>query len=219
MSCTVSKFGFAEIWPVVHGERRALLEDLRGLDPEAWQTPSWCPGWDVHDVLAHLIDSAKTTRLGFIRRMLGAGFDFDRDNARGVAQEKMNNPKLTLASLASVLDATATPPANPATRLVEAFVHGEDIRGPLGLARSYSAGQVAHALEYQLKTSVKMGGGKEKATGWRLAASDTTYTHGSGPEVVGPVLSLLLAVSGRPVAREDFSGPGAADFVAQLRNR
>jgi hypothetical protein len=33
-----------DIWPVVHAERRALAEDLAGLTPEQWRTPSLCPG-------------------------------------------------------------------------------------------------------------------------------------------------------------------------------
>lgn len=209
----------SEIWPVVHAERRALLEDLQGLEAGRWQTPSLCPGWDVHDVLAHLIDSAKTTRLGFIRRMFAVGFDFDRDNAQGIAKERQEDPRLTLASFAGIVDATATPPVNRATRLVEAFVHGDDIRVPLGLSRSYPVESVAHALDYQLKTPVKFGGGKETAARVRLAASDTSYAHGTGPEVTGPALGLLLAVSGRPVNEDEFSGPGAAEFLKQLRNR
>lgn len=219
LSGFMSKILAAEVWPVVHAERRALLEDLRGLGPEAWQVPSWCPGWDVHDVVAHLIDSAKTTRLGFLRRMLAVGFDFDRDNARGVARERHEDPQRTLAALAAVLEATKTPPANPATRLVEAFVHGEDVRGPLGLTRSYPAQQLEQALKYQLNTSVKLGGGRESAAGFTIVAAETGLVHGAGPEVVGTALGLLLAVSGRPVDVDAFSGGGAAIFLNQLGRR
>lgn len=51
-----------EIWPVVHAERRRLVDALENVDEDAWATPSLCPGWDVHDVLAHLVDGARTTR-------------------------------------------------------------------------------------------------------------------------------------------------------------
>ena len=73
----------SDIWPVVHAERAALIGDLRSLSDQQWATPSLCPGWDVHDVLAHLVNDARTTRLGFVRDLLAAGFDFDRLNARG----------------------------------------------------------------------------------------------------------------------------------------
>lgn len=205
------------VWPVVHGERRALFEDLQVLEPQQWQTPSLCPGWDVHDVLAHLIDSARTTRLGFVRRMVAAGFDFDRDNAVGVAREKRGDPSRTLAEFGAVLPLTSTPPAALATRLVESFVHGEDIRRPLGIDREYPAGEVAKALAYQANTTVKMGGGKEMAAGWRLVAADADFVHGSGPEVTGRAIALLLAVSGRAVDPRELDGPGAGDFVRRLQ--
>ncbi len=120
------------VWPVVHHERRALLKDLEPLPAAQWQTPSLCAGWNVHDVLAHVIDSAKTTRLSFIRRLVASRMDFDRDNAVGVEREKTREPAQTLNGLRAVLSRTSGPPASLATRLVEAFVHGEDIRRPLG---------------------------------------------------------------------------------------
>ncbi|MEK8228663.1 maleylpyruvate isomerase N-terminal domain-containing protein [Oerskovia sp. M15] len=88
-----------------------------------------CPGWDVHDVLAHLVDSAKTTRLSFVRRMVAAGFDFDRDNAIGITREGSASPRHADRVQGSTQPYRHTPAAL-ATRLVEAFVHGEDVRRP-----------------------------------------------------------------------------------------
>lgn len=206
-----------DLWPVVHAERLALLGDLEILAPEQWKTPSLCAGWDVHDVLAHLTDTAKTTRLGFIRRMFAAGFDFDKDNAAGVAAQRCEDPAETLAGFRQVLRRTSTPPAAPATRLVEAFVHGEDIRRPLGPHRDYPAIHVATALAYQLRTSVKMGGGRELAAGFKLVATDAAFEHGTGHEVRGPAIALLLAVSGRPVDANELTGPGAGTFGQRAR--
>lgn len=200
------------IWPVVHDERRALVGDLEPLTASQWRTPSLCPGWDIHDVVAHLIDSAKTTRLRFVGRIVAARFDFDRDNAAGITREKAADPTDTLSEFRAVQNRTATPPAAFATRLVEAFVHGEDIRRSLEIARDYPPMQVAQALSYQLRTSVKMGGGKERAHGCRLVASDAAFEQGAGPLVRGPAIALLLAVSGRPVEAAELTGPGAHTF-------
>ncbi|WP_458108268.1 maleylpyruvate isomerase family mycothiol-dependent enzyme [Arthrobacter sp. R3-55] len=204
------------VWPVVHEERRALIRDLEPLQPSQWKTPSLCPGWDVHDVLAHVIDSAKTTRLGFIRRMLAARMDFDRDNAVGVERERALDPAKPLVQLQAVASRTSGPPAGLATRLVEAFVHGEDIRRPLGLRRHYPAAHVATALHYQVRTTTKMGGGKEVAEGWRLVATDASFDHGEGPTVEGSAMALLLAVSGRPIGHAEVSGPGAPVFLQRV---
>lgn len=205
----------AAIWTAVHSERSALLQDVEQLTTAQWQTPSLCPGWSVHDVLAHLVDGAQTTRLGFIRRLLAARFDFDRDNALGVAREGAGGPAATVSKFRGVLQLSSTPPVALATRLVEAFVHGEDIRRPLGIHRSYPAAHVVTALDYQLKTAVGMGGGRERGAAWQLVASDAHWSHGSGPELRGTATALLLAMSGRPVAGGELTGPGAAGFLAQ----
>ncbi|MHA7243933.1 maleylpyruvate isomerase family mycothiol-dependent enzyme [Paeniglutamicibacter antarcticus] len=204
------------IWPVVHQERMALLQDLNGLAPTKWQTSSLCVGWDVHQVLAHLVDAACTTRLGFIGRLVASGFDFDKDNATGVTKELRADPQETLAAFAAVLGRTSTPPAPLATRLVEAFVHGEDIRRPLLIGRDYRAAHVATALAHHLKTGTKFGGGRETAEGSRLVGTDDEFSHGAGQEVRGPMIDLLLAVSGRPVQAGRLTGEGVPGFTARI---
>lgn len=208
---------WSQIWPVVHAERDALIEDLAGLPTAKWDTPSLCPGWDVHDVVAHLVDTAQTTRLSFTRRMVAARFDFDRDNAEGILRERADDPLRTLDRFRAARSRTSTPPAAAVTRLVEAFVHGEDIRRPLKINTNYPPAHVATALGYQVKTRISMGGGKENARGWRLVASDTPFAQGHGPVVNGSAISLLMAVSGRPVAADELSGAGASAFSAALR--
>jgi len=201
-----------DVWPVVHAERQALIDFLGALDDRQWEEPSLCEGWTVHDVVAHLIATAKTTRVGFVAGLVRARFDFDRDNARGVARERGATPHETLDRFRAVGSRTSTPPAPLATRLVEVIVHGEDIRRPLGATHAYPAEAVERALRLQGRTSVSFGGGRERVAGLTLAPDDAAYTIGEGPSVTGPALSLLLAVSGRTVALSDLDGPGAPEF-------
>lgn len=203
----------ASIWSVVHEERRALIADLEGLGSQQWATPSLCPGWDVHDVVAHVADTAHTTKPGFLRGMVAAGFDFDKDNANGIARRRHDDPSQTLAELRAAVSRTTGPPAPLATRLVEMFVHGEDIRRPLGLSRAYPLEHVVAALASQVGTSTRMGGGKELVDGLRLVATDVEFSHGEGAEVRGSAIALLLAVSGRPVREDEMTGPGAARLL------
>jgi hypothetical protein len=56
-----------------------------------------------------------------------------------------------LDAFRAVTDRTATPPGPVATRLVEAYVHGEDIRRPLGIQRDYPHEHVMTALEYRAR--------------------------------------------------------------------
>ena len=206
----------SEVWPIVHAERARLVADLRCIPDTAWATPSLCDGWNVHDVVAHLVDSAKTSRFGFIARMIRARLDFDRDNDLGVRRRRADDPRATLEALRAVSDWTLTPPAPLATRLIEAIVHGEDIRRPLGIAADYPLHAVVTALTYQARTGAVMGGGRERIDGLRLVATDSALTYGQGPQVRGRSIDLLMAVSGRPVPVDALDGPGAAMLVGSL---
>ncbi|MFW0788033.1 maleylpyruvate isomerase family mycothiol-dependent enzyme [Gordonia sp. CPCC 205333] len=186
-----------EMWRVVAAERSRLVADLAAVGSDAWRTPSLCPGWTVHDVLAHLVDSAKTTRISFVSRLIAARFDFDVDNERGIRRERRDDPAQTLDALREVISLTHTPPAAPATRLVEAFVHGEDIRRPLGIAANCPPDAVVQALAYQVKTKVAMGGGRERVVGRKLIATDADFECGDGEEMRGSAIDLLVWVSGR----------------------
>lgn len=197
-----------DVWAAVHDERRLLCDQLAHVAPAAWELPSPCPGWSVHDVVAHLVDTALTTRLGFVRGLARAGFDFDRQNARGVAAARGGTPAETLERLRAVVDRRTTPPAPLATRLVEAFVHGEDVRRPLGLAGRYPTGAVARALRLQARTGAGTGGAREHVSGLRLVADDVDLVLGEGPTVTGPVIALLCAVSGRADHLEQLAGDG-----------
>ncbi|MBD7996686.1 maleylpyruvate isomerase family mycothiol-dependent enzyme [Arthrobacter sp. Sa2CUA1] len=204
----------ARIWQVVHSERRRLAADLSSLPADQWRVPSLCPGWDVHDVLAHLLDTAMTSRLSFARGLLAARLDFDRANENGIAKHKHQDPQHTLEAFKAAADLTRTPPASPATRLVEAIVHGEDIRQPLGITGTYPEPAVAQALAYQLRTPGSFGGGRERAAGLQLLDRSTGRSWGQGEVVEAEAINLLLAVSGRPVARERFTGSGASHLAS-----
>lgn len=206
-----------DVWELVHRERMALIDDLAGLAPAQWEVPSLCGGWTVHDVAAHLVDNARTTRLGIVVAMVRARFDFDRQNDTGVAREKGVTPVETLHRLRAVAGRRTTPPAPLDSRLVEEVVHGEDVRRPLGIRRDYPTETVERALAHQLRTSVGLGGGKQRAAGLRLVATDVDWTHGDGPDVDGPLVSLLMVVSGRAEALDDLAGPGLSRLGVALQ--
>ncbi|MBT2207764.1 maleylpyruvate isomerase family mycothiol-dependent enzyme [Actinomadura sp. NEAU-AAG7] len=204
----------SDVWPMVHAERAALIDDLAGLADEQWRMPSLCGEWTVHEVAAHLVDTALTTRLGFVVALARARFDFDRQNARGVERELGATPRVTLERLRRVAARTSAPPAPLDTRLVEEVVHGEDIRRPLGLAREYPREAVVRALRLQARTSASLGGARETASRVRLTATDAGVSIGDGPEVSGPALALLLVISGRRTALEELDGPGVAALTS-----
>ena len=205
-----------DIWPMVHAERAALIEDLEHVDDAQWEQPSLCDGWTVHDVVAHMVDTARTTRRSFVVDMVRMRFDFDRQNALGLVRGRGATPRQTLDGLREVASLTSTPPAPIVTRLVEEVLHGEDIRWPLGLTRVYPQDAVVRCVRYLARTAATFGGAKERIAGVRLTATDAHLSIGDGPDVRGTALALLLAASGRRVALDELDGPALATLTARV---
>jgi uncharacterized protein (TIGR03083 family) len=204
----------SDIWPVVHAERRALALDLEGLAPDRWQTPSLCTGWSVHDVLAHMVATAKETPPRFFAGLAGSRFSFARFTAKRIAAEKAGGPAATLAAFRAVETSTAAPPGPPTSWLGEALVHAEDIRRPLGIAHDYPIASVTAVTGFYAGSNILIGG-KRRVQGLTLRATDTDWSHGSGPLVEGPALALLLATTGREAALADLTGPGVETLRAR----
>ena len=62
---------------------------------------------------------------------------------------------------------------------------------------------------------------RSRRAGLRLVATDADVAVGSGPEVRGPVMTLVLAATGRGEALVDCDGEGEGEGegVATLRGR
>jgi len=202
------------IWPTIHAERKALVDDLAGLTPEQWTTQSLCSEWNIHQVLAHQLSAAKMTPPKFFGKFAAAGFNFNKFAAKQVAVESVGGPAATLAAFRAAEPRETAPPGPKDTWLGEAFVHGEDIRRPLGITRAYPLPEVARAIALYAKSNAIIGG-KTRVAGLTLKATDTDFSVGSGPLVEGPAISLLLAASGRKSGLDELSGPG----VETLRER
>ena len=203
-----------EIWPVIHDQRKALAADLKGRSGEEWATPSLCGQWTVRDVLAHMTSAASLTPPAFFAKMLGSGFSFEKVQASGVAANRGSSPADAMTRFEAVLTSVKHPPGPADTWLGETIVHAEDIRRPLGISHEYPTAAVVRVADFY-KGSNLIVGAKKRIAGLRLRATDADWTEGEGPEVSGPVLSLVLAMTGRAPALDDLTGDG----VAQLRAR
>lgn len=201
-------------WPLIHAEREALVADLATLTTEQWATPSLCTGWTVRDVFGHLIATARMTPPAFFAAMARAGFRFNTMSANLIAAETTATPAEALAEFRMLLTATTHPPGPAEAMLGEAVIHGEDIRRPLGIKREYPAEAVTRVADFN-KGSNLLIGSKRRIAGLTLTAADLDWQTGTGPEVTGPALSLVLAMTGRAAAVGDLSGDG----VATLRSR
>ena len=203
-----------EIWPVIHAERKALATDLGALDQNQWASPSLCGTWTVRDVLAHMTATAKMTPPAFFAKLAGAGFSFGRLQERNIAAEQGATAADTLSRFEAELTSVKHPPGPVDSWLGETIVHAEDIRRPLGIGHHYPPGAVIRIADFY-KGSNLLIGAKRRIAGLTLRATDADWSHGTGPQVSGPMLSLLLAMTGRKSPLDDLSGDG----VAVLRER
>jgi uncharacterized protein (TIGR03083 family) len=203
-------------WPLIHAEREALAADLGPLTDGQWATPSLCDGWTVRDVLGHMTATAKMTPPRFFVKMAAAGFRFNNMNAKGVAAEATANPADGLANFRGHLTDTTAPPGPAEAMLGEAVIHSADIRKPLGIPHEYPEEALNRVADFYKKSNLIVGA-KQRIDGVTLRATDTGWSTGSGPEVTGPHLALILAMTGRSAALADLSGAGLGTLKSRSR--
>jgi uncharacterized protein (TIGR03083 family) len=64
----------AEVPQEVARLRREFADRIVGLDETAWDKASWCSGWRVRDVLAHLVRNAESTSWSLMGDLFRGGF-------------------------------------------------------------------------------------------------------------------------------------------------
>jgi uncharacterized protein (TIGR03083 family) len=205
----------ASPWPTIHAERGALAGDLAAITDEQWAMPSLCDPWSVRDVLGHMTATARTTPARFFGGMLAAGFRFKVMQDRAIRQETAGPPADTLARFREQTNSTSHPPGPVDSWLGETIVHSEDIRRPLGIAHQYPPEALARIADFYLGSNLFIGG-KKRASGLTLRATDTGWSAGDGPELAGPMLAIVLAITGRRTALDELSGEGAATLRERM---
>jgi uncharacterized protein (TIGR03083 family) len=204
----------SDLWSTIADERGALAGDLAGLTPAQWETPSLCAGWTVRDIVAHLSATASLNPATFFLGIAKAGFNFEKFANNQIAKHRGADPAATLAEFRGLQNSTSAPPGPKASWLGEVVVHGADVRRPLGIPHTYPPEAVRQAIDFY-KGSNMLIGAKNRVAGLALRATDDDWEHGQGEAVEGPLLSLLLAMTGRAAACDDLTGPG----VPTLRSR
>ena len=204
----------AQIWQLTHRERAAMVDTLAELKPDQWAEPSLVAGWSVHVAAAHILAGAEQTPLHFTTAMAASGFRFNTMIDRAARQLGALPPAEIIERLRARTSTTNGPPAPPMTMLGEIVVHAGDIRHALGLAGEPTREALTACLDHFTGVGFPVGT-KKRIEGLRLVGTDVDWSHGAGPEVTGPGLPLLLAMTGRPEGLAALSGAG----VATLGNR
>jgi uncharacterized protein (TIGR03083 family) len=203
-------------WAHVESARRELAEDLEPLEEGEWDKPSLCREWRVRDVVAHLLDVTEVHVGAFVVGAVRNGFSPDRYLAREGRRGGACSPSVLVERLRACAPSRARLPfTRPITILVDATVHGQDIRRPLGLRRPVPEERLRLVLD-GLKTFGFPMNARKRAAGLTLRTTDMDWSHGRGPEVEGPGEAIAMLLAGRPAALTDLKGPGLAVLSGRL---
>jgi uncharacterized protein (TIGR03083 family) len=203
-----------QTWAAIGAERAALVADLERLTDPQWQQQTLCGRWSVAEVVAHLTAGAVTTGPRWIRSVIAARFDFGRHNDRRLAEQLGSTPAETLDRFRSVLDSRTSPFGPPLGWLGETIIHAQDLRRPLGIATAPPLATLTEVARFLARTDFTVAS-RKSIKGLRLVATDGPFETGSGSEVSGPTLALVMAMAGRVAYCDDLTGPG----LVTLRSR
>ena len=211
-----------EVWSLVAAERRVLADFLDTLAPADWEVPSLCPAWRVRDVVAHIVYGPTQPHAAALLGVMRSGFRINRVVAQSARRGGQQEPAALVRRLREIVDDRRVPLFVSGRHvLADLVAHDLDIRRPLARSRPMPPEAFRLTATLMAGTGGPLGAvfarsPRRTVEGLRLVARDVEWTHGDGPEVHGTAEALLLAITGRPVERDELTGPGASTLLARI---
>ncbi|MFC4942956.1 maleylpyruvate isomerase family mycothiol-dependent enzyme [Pseudonocardia sp. GCM10023141] len=211
-----------DVWSQIAAERRELADFLETLAPADWDVPSLCPGWAVRDVVAHIVWGPGQPWSQAMLEMLKGGF---RINHVTAATARRWGRRPTAEMITGLRerehDRSHSPIITDTHVLADIVCHNLDIRRPLARSRAMSPPAFRATADLMASTGPPLDivfarSPRRTVRDLRLVADDLDWTHGSGAEVRGTAEALLMVITGRPVAHDELTGPGAAQLRARI---
>ena len=200
---------------MARAERADLADLLESLSPEQWSAPTLCVGWTVRDVAAHVISYEEHGNRDLARRIVRAGFRPGRVNDVALAEYAALDPDELIRFLRAHLEPRGgTARMGGGVGLVDALIHQQDIRRPLGRQRTIPQERLRYALPFAVTAPPLRG--FWNARGVRLVATDVDWSRGRGPEARGEAEAVLMVLAGRAGVAAELSGPGAEILQKRL---
>lgn len=196
-------------WTAVVALRLRVADLLESLRPEEWDAASLCTEWRIRDVGGHLSCVPTITTWELLRAGPRGRFDMNRMNTVVARRYGALEPPQIVSRIREHAEARRTAKVlDTRNSLFDVIVHSQDIAVPLGRTFEVPAELAADGLARVWEMGMPFRARKRLA-GLTLRATDADIAVGAGPEVRGPVLSLLLLATGRTeVAAPALSGAG-----------
>ena len=195
-------------WAAVSAMRTSIADMLDTLGPDEWDVESVCPGWRVRDVAGHLSLVPIITTWQMVAAAPRARFNPNRINTVFARRYGSRDPREIVKTLRAGADDRHTAKAlDVRNSLFDAIVHSQDIAIPLGRTFPVAPDYVAMGLQRVWEMGWPFHA-RRKFGGFTLRATDADWAAGTGPEVAGPALALLLLTTGRrALATPSLTGP------------
>jgi uncharacterized protein (TIGR03083 family) len=207
-----------EIYTWTSRNRLLIVDVLESLDDADWNMPTLCSGWTVRHMAAHF---TQPMLVSFPRFFLTA-MRYRGDTDKTVDHFTRRLARTPPAQLINLLREHAADKVNPLRvgpmgPFAETCLHLRDVARPLGLTVDVPIEHWRTLLDYLASPAaapalVPAG----RLGGLTLAATDTDWVTGRGPEVHGPIEALAMAAAGRSAAVADLQGPGLHTLESRL---
>jgi uncharacterized protein (TIGR03083 family) len=203
-----------EYWAAVRAVRLQIADFLDTLSAEEWEAQSLCTEWRVRDVAGPIALVPTITTWQLLGVAPRAGFNIHRMNTLTAQRAGSAPTQAIVAKLRQhAADRTTARVLNLADSLFDAVVHSQDIARPLGRELAIPVESTRAGLDRVWAMGWPFNAPK-KLAGLRLTATDTDWTVGTGPEITGSAIALLLLLTGRSAATiDELDGIG----VSRLR--
>ena len=207
-----------QVWRSIDAQRTSLTALLDDLSDGEWRQPSLCAGWTVRDVAAHL--TLQQVSFGGVLRTMGkwrGSLDRTMQHVARLRAAELTTDQIIAEIRGMIGSRRHNFGVTYLETLCDILVHSQDIAIPLGrrLDMPPDAAAISASRVLSMRWPPPLPSAR-KAAGFRLTATDTSWSVGDGPEVRGPMAALLLVCCGRLAALPQLSGDGAAGLAARL---
>ena len=198
-----------EYWTAVRTVRLRIADMLDTLSPTEWDAASLCKDWRVRDVAGHLALVTTITTGQMIAAAPRARFNPNRINTLlAVRAGSVGTVEIVQKLRDHAGDRTTAKTLDTRNSLFDAIVHSQDIAIPLGRTFPIPVDFTRQGLDRVWAMGWPFNA-RRRLAGRTVTATDADWSVGSGPEISGSALSLLLLLTGRTsTARSELVGAG-----------